>query len=231
MNPTILTAIERRLAEERLDAYRQDGAAPNVALGRYLWNVAVSESLYPVLQFAEVALRNRLHECLALRYFGPGWYDNTKCPLQPWQNEKVASAKQKLTKSGKTVTPGRVVAELEFGFWTDFFSNKHSSTGLAPYLAKHAFASAPSAEKDIKLLGARWKAVRELRNRVFHHERIIHWYDLDGNDLGSQHVRLLEVTQWLSPELHQLALLADRFPSVWQQGSTPWTAKVDQNWS
>ena len=102
VKPTILTAIERRLAEERLDAYRQDGAAPNVALGRYLWNVAVSESLYPDLQFAEVALRNRLHECLTLRYFGPGWYDDSNCPLQPWQNVKVASAKQKLTKSGSS---------------------------------------------------------------------------------------------------------------------------------
>ena len=226
MNSTILLAIETRLAVERLDAYRQDGATPEVALGRYLWNVAVSESLYPVLQFAEVALRNRLHECLSLRYNCPDWFDDLSCPLQLWQTAKVADVKKKLREYKKPVSPGRVVAALEFGFWTDFFSNKHSATGLAPYLAKHAFGSAPPAEQSIKRLGARWNKIRELRNRVFHHERIIHWHDL-----GVQHSGVWEVVQWLSPELHQLGLLTDRFPSVWQQGEAPWFGKVDQSWS
>ncbi|MEI7910066.1 MAG: hypothetical protein WCK77_10555 [Verrucomicrobiota bacterium] len=31
----------------------------------------------------------------------------------------------------------------------------------------------------------RWKRIRDLRNRVFHHERIIHW-----TDLPSQHAAI-----------------------------------------
>jgi hypothetical protein len=64
-----------------------------------------------------------------------------------------------------------------------------------------------------------------LRNRVFHHERIIHWTDLDA-----QHAALLEVIQWASPELQQMAVVLDRYTAIRRQGLNPWLEKLRRHW-
>jgi hypothetical protein len=43
MNPAFFQQVESILAQERLDAYRQDGAVPDITMARYLWNMALSE--------------------------------------------------------------------------------------------------------------------------------------------------------------------------------------------
>jgi hypothetical protein len=50
------------LSVERLSSYRaRDGADECTTLARYLWNLAVCESLYSPIQLCEVSLRNTLH--------------------------------------------------------------------------------------------------------------------------------------------------------------------------
>ena len=61
MNPEFFQQIEGILHSDRLDAYRQDGVDERTTLARYLMNMALSASLYPGLQFAEIALRNAVH--------------------------------------------------------------------------------------------------------------------------------------------------------------------------
>ena len=41
--------------------------------------------------------------------------------------------------------------------------------------------------------------LRDLRNRVFHHEHILHWGDLD-----QRHQAISEIIEWMSPELPEL---------------------------
>lgn len=225
MNSSFFERMASNLAPERMDAYRRDGASPTTALARYMWNVAVSESLYPTLQFAEIALRNRLHQCLTLRFGTSEWYNDTRCPLQSWQGEHVAAAREELTKAGKPVTPSGIVSELTLGFWTGFFNKSQHRAALAAHLAQTAFSRAPSNEQVVLKLEVRWKKIRDLRNRVFHHERIIHW-----KDLPSQHIQMLEAIFWLSSELHQVAVALDRFPQVWKQGIDPWLTTIQQKW-
>jgi len=201
MNPAFFQSVESILAPERLDAYRQDGADPAVTFARYLWNMALCESLYSPLQIAEIVLRNSLHGCLSARFGGAAWYDVVPA-LPVWQQRQLNEARQKLLDAGKPVTPGRMVAELHFGFWTGFFNKSHASTGLGHFLARQTFTHAPRAERDLKKLDARWKTIRDLRNRIFHHERIIHW-----KDLADQHARVLQHKQLRSPHL-ELACLA-----------------------
>ncbi len=226
MNSSFFERMASNLAPERMDAYRRDGASSTMALARYMWNVVVSESLYPTLQFAEIALRNRLHQCLTLRFGTSEWFNDPQCPLQSWQEEQVAAARSELTKAGKPVTPSGIVSELTLGFWTGFFNKSQHRTGLAAHLAKSAFSRAPSNEQDVQKLEGRWRKIRELRNRVFHHDRIIHW-----KDLPSQHTQLLEAIFWLSSELHQVAVALDRFPQVWKQGIDPWLTTIKEKWS
>ena len=224
MNPTFFQQVESVLAPERLDAYRQDGAAPAITLARYLWNMALCEALYSPLQIAEIALRNTLHGCLSARFGGAAWYDVIPS-LPAWQQRQLSEARQKLAVEGKPVTPGRMVAELHFGFWTGFFNKSHANTGLGHALARLAFAHAPRPERDLKKLDARWKRIRDLRNRIFHHERLIHW-----KDLNAQHSNILQAIAWISPELHEIAHTLDRFTAIHQAGLTPWLDRLHRHW-
>ncbi len=224
MNPGFFQQVEASLATERLDAYRQDGAAPATALARYLCNVAISESLYAPLQMAEVALRNSVHRCLTARFSSSQWFDVIPS-LTPWQKQRVQESRQKLQVTGKAVTPGSMVAELNFGFWTGFFNKAHGGTGLGHTLANQAFAHAPREERDMKKLDARWKRIRDLRNRVFHHERIIHWSDLDA-----QHAAILDIIGWTSPALRDITAALDRFTALRRDGLDPWIARIRHHW-
>lgn len=225
MNPAFFQHIENVFHTERIDAYRQDGADHTVTLSRYLLNMALSESLYPALQFAEIALRNAVHRELSARCGTDAWYDSPLARLTPWQQDKVAEAKDALRKHRKPLTLGRIVAELTFGFWTGFFNNTHARTGIGSYLSKNVFPHAPATEQYQAKLDKRWLEIRDLRNRVFHHERILHWRDLDA-----RHQAILQIIAWMSPELHDLTATLDRFQSLRRSGLTPWLEKLRRHW-
>lgn len=225
MNPTFFQEIEGILHTERIDAYRRDGADEKSTLARYLLNMALSEALYPVLQFSEIALRNAVHRELTARCGSDAWYDSAQARLTGWQEDKVTEAKRTLSKLQKPLTPGRIVAELNFGFWTGFFNRAHARTGIGSHLSKHAFPLAPATEQVQRKLDHRWQGVRDLRNRVFHHERILHW-----RDLNHRHQAILEIIEWMSPELRKLAGALDRFALIRQEGLNPWLDKLQTSW-
>jgi len=225
MNSAYFQQIEQILHTERIDVYRRDGAGHLLTLARYTLNMALSESLYPTLQFSEIALRNAIHQSLGTRCGTDAWYDSPLARLSTWQQDTVAEAKNALGKRRKSLTPNRIVAELTFGFWTAFFNNWHARTGIGSYLAKHAFPHAPTAEQYQSKLDKHWLDIRDLRNRVFHHERILHWKDLDA-----RHQAILEIIAWMSPELRELAGSLDRFQILRSAGLTPWLAKLRRHW-
>ena len=224
MNSAFFQKIEVILHSERLDAYRQDGADGSVTLARYSLNLALCESLYPILQFAEVALRNAIHSAFTARFGTDCWYDSIT-GLQNWQQSKIQEAKDSLLKNSKPITPGRMVAELNFGFWTGFFNKYHAHTGIGHHLAGQVFHHAPKHERNLAKLDTRWKSIRDLRNRVFHHERILHWRDLD-----THHQAMLEVISWISSELCDVASVLDRFTAIRRDGLDPWLAKIRHRW-
>jgi hypothetical protein len=139
MNAAFFSQVESGLAPERLEVYRQDGVSQVIALARYLYNMALCESLYSPLQISEIALRNAIHDRLTSRYGTEYWF-NSVAPLSGWQQRQVNEACQKLLSGGKPITPGRMVAELHFGFWTGFFNKAHAGTGLGHTLARQVVA-------------------------------------------------------------------------------------------
>jgi hypothetical protein len=223
MNHTFFKQLESHLNAERLAAYREDGVDDATGLARYLLNMALCEALYSPLQMAEISLSNALHESLSTRAKTDFWFDAITLPQ--WQADQVQEAKRKLQKARKPETPGRIVAAQTFGFWVGFFTKPHKTTGLAYYLAKTAFAHAPKVQRDADKLSRQWQKVRDLRNRVFHHERIIHW-----RDLQTQHNDLLELIEWMNPELAQLTQMLDRFTDVRSTGLRPWHQKLTDGW-
>ncbi len=226
MNSIFFKDLEGALATERLAVYRQDGADDVTTLSRYLLNMALCETLYSPLQFAEIALRNAVHAHLCRAFASEAWYDVMPGgKLLPWQSMQIIEAKDRLVETNKPVTPDRVVAELHFGFWTGFFNRKHARTGIGFSITNAVFSLAPKLERNLSSLDTRWTSIRLLRNRVFHHERILHWTDLDN-----QHGALLEIIGWISPEVRELAAALDRYTSTRNEGLTPWIQKIQNHW-
>lgn len=227
MKDNFFQSLRQALAEERMSAYCEDDAGEGITVARYLWNMALCESLYSPLQIAEIALRNTVHRNLNPHVCNGSWYadpENTK--LNHWQQCKVTQGIKELQKQRKPVTEGRVVSELNFGFWTAFFDNRHATSGLGAHLAKTGFPHLQSKQRSLKNLNQRWREIRKLRNRVFHHERILHW-----TDLQQKHDRLIEAIGWISPELREMAEVLDRFSTIRREGLDPWLDKIQTHWS
>jgi hypothetical protein len=222
--------VEALFSTERLAAYAvaQGGVAPDpcATLARYLLNMALCESLYSPLQIGEIALRNAIHSHLTHLFGREDWYDAPRFQLTPWATDEVSKAKGKIAKTRKPVTAGRVVAELQFGFWTSLFEAHYEQrTPFLPGGIKAVFRHLPKSLHHRKDRKNDLENIRQLRNRVFHHERIVHWQDLDA-----RHERLLEVIGWISPALRQMAEALDRFKAVRAGGLKPWMDKLRRHW-
>jgi len=183
--------IEAAFAPERLAPYlNHSGGDRDRAVALYLWNIALCESLYPLLNLSEITLRNRFHQVLSQHFQRQGWYDDTW--LDQRDAAKVLEAKQKIARHRLSPTPGRMVAELTFGFWTSLLDVRYErSRVLWPYAAQ----------------------LRTLRNRVFHHEPVWHWPNLPAVVRESETWLL-----WLNPDIARLHSLLDRFHSIHAAG-------------
>jgi hypothetical protein len=191
------------------------------ALANYVWNTQLCEALYPVLHDLEVALRNAVFNAGA-SLFGavaacevPCWLDADPPVLLPGERAKVEAARRSLRGKGKPPEPGRLVAELSFGFWTALFDVRYeTSKVLWPRLFRAGvFAGAPRRMRTRKALSPLLNRVRLLRNRAAHHEPIWHW-----RDLAQQHAVAVELLEWLSCDLRATVDLIDRFAAVHRAG-------------
>ena len=209
------------VSEARLESYRLPGDKDVDVLARYLWNIALSEALTPSLQNLEIGLRNALHNTLSDAYNTEFWFDVTPGCLHADEQQKVESAKQSLRNDSKVIEPGRVVAELTFGFWTSLLDARYEynpqtspAHWLWPRLLRSAFPDMPNSERKRNNLSRRLNPIRKIRNRVFHYEPIWRW----GN-LLEQYADILETVRWISPELYEMTMLLDRFSDVFLAGS------------
>lgn len=221
------SSVSGALSIERLESYAGDGATPTITMARYLLNMALCESLYSPLQLCEVALRNSLHQHLTQLCRREDWFDaGSSFPLTAWAVGEVAKAKEKISRTNRLMTPGRVVAELQLGFWTSLFESHYEQrTRFLPSGIKAVFPRLPKSGHNRKALKRTLEEIRTLRNRVFHHERIVHWTDLEA-----KHTAILSVVEWVSPELHEITRALDRFPAIRAAGITPWIEKLCIHW-
>ena len=226
MQEEFFKSIKIALSTERLDAYGADQPEPSVVLARYLWNMALCESLYSPLQLCEIALRNSIHRQLSGLFGREDWFDDARFTLTPFAANAVQKAKDKIMTARKPLTSGRVISELQFGFWTSLFEYHYErDTSFLPGAIKGVFPRLPKSLHHRRDRKSDLEQIRALRNRVFHHERIIHWKDLD-----EQHAAILRVIGWISPELHEMAGVMDRFTAIRQQGLEPWIEKIRHHW-
>lgn len=210
---TFWPGIALAVSSERLAPYlRQTHGDLRKTLCLYLWNIALCESLYPLLNLTETTLRNKLDASLAEMFgqrdwFNLGWLDARDA-------SKINEARRKIAGSNRLATPGRMVAELTFGFWTSLLDVRYERTKILwPHLAPKVFACAPRKLRTRKAQSRYASAIRDLRNRVFHHEPIWHCLHLPATVNNSK-----TWLSWLSPEAASLAKQLDRFHELMEAG-------------
>ncbi len=205
---------------DRLSGYGVGGATREEVLARYLWNTALSESLYPALQNLEVVFRNRIHAAATSRFSSDVWYDRV---VLDRDRQQIDEAKSRLLAKGKDVAPGRVVGELHFGFWTSLLSRSYDEQLLWPALLAPVFPHLEQKRRTRKTVVKRFNSIRELRNRVFHYEPIWRYTNLDR-----RYQEIVEATEWMSPQANQTVGPLTRFHAVHRSGLDAMRTHVDE---
>lgn len=221
--PDLFAALREALSSDRIDRYRRHSTDSNLdLLERYFWNMALSEALYPLLQALEVALRNKIYRALSSRFNTPDWLTQQPSALFQSEQDQVTAAVDRIRRTGKQVTAGRIVAELNFGFWTSLFDRRYEQQ-LWPRLLLPVFPNLARRLRTRRMVSTRMSELRRLRNRVFHHEPIWEWHNLQ-----QLHHDLLEAIGWLDVATAETIQLFDRFPAVYAGGSAPFRRALDQ---
>lgn len=201
-------AVSQAISSRRIESYRLKGDNDLDVLVRYVWNSCLCEALYPSLQTLEIALRNTLHTNIGAYYKNPLWLYDDPPMVDEWGTVAVQCATDEIVKNGKAVEPGRLVAELSFGFWTSLLDRRYERL-LWPHLLRPSFPHMPAGIRNRHTLSRRFTDLRKLRNRVFHHEPI--W---SRPNLLHEHTEIVDTVGWICPELQTVVRLTDRFSQV-----------------
>lgn len=186
-----LEAFEKYISPERLAGYyilARGNRRKGVLL--YERNTELSEALYGVIQALEVTLRNAIHNVITEQFGHADWYD--KIGLANSEMEGIQKAKDSILEAGEVVTSGRVISEVNFGFWVRLVGSCYDKTIWGPYI-RRIFP----LKVRRKALHTRLLSLKSLRNRIAHHQRIVG----GKRDLPRDYADILETISWLSPEV------------------------------
>lgn len=202
-----LTPLQAAFSHARLGRYLDWSCGnPTVATQLYALNSQLSESLYIPLQALELALRNRIHETMSSQ-FGDEWLLNDSELLHGKQKQKVRRALVELSLNRKPHTSEQVLATLSFGFWTALLGKEYEELWRT---ALHQIARKPNGKRvSRKGLSGPLATIRKLRNRIAHHEPILHF------NLPRHHSDIRVIIGWLSPEAELWCGQNDRFPALY----------------
>lgn len=219
--------MERWLSPARLQVYVSAAAGDlERALALYEWNAEICAALLHDLAHLEVGLRNAYDAAIESHSSFPAHWTlcgpqlfasvlRTKKRFDPVTrrrksvrvdiNEKPRKSLERAIAEagGRGAPPGKIIAQLMFGFWRYLSSSAHEVTLWRPYL-HHAFPPG-TARHDVDF---RVGELHELRNRVAHHEPVL------TVNIASKHQSLLELSGLLEPELEAHVRATSRLPAL-----------------
>lgn len=193
-----LTDLPHVISAPRFATYLQaKGNHKEDALTLYQWNLELSAAFIVPLQVCEVAARNGVVEVLE-KVHGANWpWSNgftrsLPVPKKHWHYSPQADLRNT---AARMPTAGKVVAELKFAFWEKTFTAGQDARLWIPHM-RDAFPGIPAgtAIPDARANAfSALQAIRELRNRIAHHEPIFR------RDIAVEYQRLHDVIGWRNP--------------------------------
>lgn len=171
------------LSVERLESYiKSENDTIDDVMNRYADNIRISQALYPELSVLEVTLRNAIDFVLR-KYISETWIEdeiNNPTWLKPNDYKLLQQAyektEQECKSASKVRTAGKVIANLNFGFWTNLCAKKYSiKIWNKMYCFKGVFVNYPNTKPEIAVIAQKLYSIRKLRNRIFHYEQIFQY--------------------------------------------------------
>lgn len=200
----------------RLKAYGNDSS--DILLEKYIYNLKISESLYPALSLLEVTLRNKI--CYAIEaLICKDWLINElnhQNLLLDKEYKKLVETADKIEKDGKKVTNDRLISELTFGFWIHLCTKSYKpkfwdKKGFIELVFPNYTVS--SNLRNISLIQKDLRDVLKLRNRISHQEIII-----NGNRTPEESYKLIQtLLHTLSSGMYALLEDISRFNAITKQ--------------
>lgn len=193
MDPARFAPIERLLSPGRFATYlASTGGDSARAMRLYTWNVEISAAFWGPLHGVEVAVRNAMNERMQALFGREDWWAAGDAALHHNQGQQLGDATGKCRRHRLT-SPGHVVAELPFGFWTGLLGRGRSYEHRfwVPAL-RHAFPFYKGSRAD---LHRRVESLRLLRNRIAHHEPVFRRH------LAADMASLLTLAGYVDPAL------------------------------
>lgn len=163
-----------------------------LAVRLYEWNAELSAAYLEVMHHVEVLFRNRVHNIMSDAYPDDPrpWFKQDGIFVGDKGPRLIADAERRIADDRNEVTVGRVVASVSFGFWNGLFVRSYS-TLWARTLYRCFSPHGPGKRERVIEVTERVKA---FRNRLAHHERLIH------RDLRAHHDDLLKLAMWIDPD-------------------------------
>ncbi len=190
--------IIKNISIERLETYRID-TNDNIQnlVERYLKNIQLAQSFYPALALLEVTLRNQISSAIN-KYIKKDWLIEETMTSNPTillqkEHKLLMEAYDKLNKPfydkngeliTRKVTEGKIIAELNFGFWVNLCNDKYNPNiwmkkpiifdEIFPYFDEFIAKKNPTSKrhKRINKVASKLVPTLKLRNRISHHEPI-----------------------------------------------------------
>ena len=204
--------LEKHFSSARLGRYRASfGGNEAKAAAAYVNNMLLAEAMMPLLSVLEIALKNGIHRRMSAMYARADWWEAwSGDQVFSWQLKEVTSARNKLQRRAEMQTPDKIIAELPFGFWSSLFNV--SFQNILWKDLRLVFPRCPKPQRKRHTISSSLNQIRDLRNRVFHHEQLI-WL---SPSLFELHAKGIEVVGWLDPELVPWLAQFDRLPEIWR---------------
>ncbi len=168
-----LVAIIRAVHDDRIDRFLPAAAGSREdAFRLYLWNCALCEAFYLPMHFAEISVRNAIHEHLTNRlthkWFENQAFINTLDHRRRQDLEELLEAERR--RHGDKLTCHHLVSELSFGFWQHLLTKRFDRFVWARGL-QTAFPNLPESIGRQEVHD-RVEVIRKWRNRIAHHKPI-----------------------------------------------------------
>lgn len=147
------------------------------AINLYHYNIKLSERMFGVISMFEIILRNAIDKHYSSYFSDSDWLVNqAHTGKMLGERAKDIQAKAAELKKSGTYSPERMVSSFMMGFWTFMFTRRHYNDGGKTLLK--IFPLKPKGTTQ-KIVYDELGQIRELRNRIAHHEPIC--FDAAGN--------------------------------------------------
>lgn len=190
--------IRRSFSAERMQTYEAAAARYATCIHPfqlYQWNMQISGAFMLPLHTCEIVIRNAVAEAIALRH-GPAWPWRESFRLSLPSRVHGYSAREELRRvaSGCSSTAG-VVAALRFAFWQQMFTQRFDQSLWSGTLQRVLPGSRGDAHRARAGAYADLERVRQLRDRIAHHEPIF------ARDLREDLTTIIRVVELRCPHI------------------------------